>query len=241
MHPRRELDLRALGSVRAYSHPPGHIEVPPQDTDVLIYHVSGSRSVSRRVGRRMESGSRPGSFSHIAAGSAPVFEVSGPCRVLHFDIPAGVIPRAGFFDLAIQPVRPIAASLAAWMWGTRNVRGSESIASGLVLGAADLLTEPGVSRGGLRPAVRRDLSAWIEAELSSPLAELDIAARAGLSPGHLRRAFRESFGLPPMRYIASRRAALARSLLERGEPMSVVAIRCGLSGPRALRDLLRRH
>ncbi|MEN0062126.1 MAG: AraC family transcriptional regulator [Myxococcota bacterium] len=241
MRPHRTLGLRGLGTVSAYAHPPGQIEVPKQETDTLIYHVSGTRAVSRRTGVCVDRGSRPGSFAHIAAGTQPVFEVAAPCKVLHFDVPSGLVPQNGFFNRMIQQARPIAATLAEWMWSERPVRGAEAIATGLVLGAADFLGETTATRGGLRHSVRRDLGEWIDQELAEPLSELSIAERAGLSPGHLRRAFRESFGLPPMRYVATRRAFRARLLLDAGEPAAVVAKKCGLSGPRALRDLLRRH
>ncbi|MEO1227705.1 MAG: helix-turn-helix domain-containing protein [Myxococcota bacterium] len=240
MRPQLALSLDGLGSVRAYSHPPGTVEVPKQDTDVLIYHVSGSRSVCRQTGSGVDRGSRPGSFSHICAGTAPVFEVAAPCRVLHFDIQPGLMPQVGFFDRIIHRARPVAATLAEWMWSERPVSGAEAVAAGLVLAAADLLSDTTVTRGGLRPTVRRDLASFVDEALDQPLNELMIAQRAGLSPGHLRRAFRESFGLSPMRYVASRRAVRARSLLSTGTPSPVVARSCGLSSPRALRDLLRR-
>jgi AraC family transcriptional regulator len=42
-----------------------------------------------------------------------------------------------------------------------------------------------------------------------------LAETAGLSPFHFSRAFKESFGLPPHRYLSSRRIDKAKDLLAR--------------------------
>lgn len=54
---------------------------------------------------------------------------------------------------------------------------------------------------------------FIEAELGNAIDVLDVAAVAGLSLFHFTRAFRNSVGMPPHKFVLSRRMERAKSLL----------------------------
>ena len=57
----------------------------------------------------------------------------------------------------------------------------------------------------------------------------DLAAIARLSTGHFCRSFTRSFGTAPFAYVAARRLARAQELmLQTDEPLSQIALACGL-------------
>ena len=236
-----EVSVEGFGVVRDFLHIPGRVHVPPQSRDVLIYHVSGSRAVSRTLGSRAQDGSRPGHFAHIPAGTDPTFDVQGTCRVLHLELETGLTRRDGFFDVPIAPLRPAATLLAEWLTSRRSRTALSALAAGILHEAHALIDDTQPHRGGLKPSVARHLEAWVDAHLGAEIRESDLAAVAGLSPGHFRRAFRGSFGTSPLRYVAERRASRAQHLRAKGVASDEIIARCGLSSPRALRDLLRKQ
>ena len=85
-------------------------------------------------------------------------------------------------------------------------------------------------RGGLSTVARRRAIELIDANLdSNPSVEL-LASEAGLSPAHFARAFRETFGLPPHRYLLHLRLERARRMLDaENAVLSDVAQRAGFA------------
>jgi AraC family transcriptional regulator len=71
------------------------------------------------------------------------------------------------------------------------------------------------ARGGLAGWRKRKVADYIEEHLSDDFSLSELAETAGLSPFHFSRAFKESFGLPPHRYLSSRRIDKAKDLLAR--------------------------
>lgn len=85
-------------------------------------------------------------------------------------------------------------------------------------------------RGGLAPKMRARLAEFIEANLDQPLTLDDLAGEAGLSPYHLAKMFKISFGLPPHRYVTDRRVEHARYLLRNSDDgLVAIALACGFS------------
>lgn len=85
-------------------------------------------------------------------------------------------------------------------------------------------------RGGLAPGVLRRVQAQIENRLAEKIDIDELADLAGLSGCHFARAFRQSVGLPPHRYIMTRRIAVGAGLLERTEmPMTEIALAVGFA------------
>lgn len=84
-------------------------------------------------------------------------------------------------------------------------------------------------RGGLAPWQKRNVTAYVAANLSSTIRVSDLARLARLSLGHFFRAYRESFGEPPLAHIARLRVQRAQSLMLRsGAPLSQIALDCGM-------------
>jgi AraC family transcriptional regulator len=78
-------------------------------------------------------------------------------------------------------------------------------------------------RGGLPDWQQKKLAQYIEDHLAEEISLLSLARLVQLSPYHFSRAFKQSFGLPPHRYLTSRRIERAKSLLVQRK-MSVTEI-----------------
>jgi AraC-like DNA-binding protein len=97
-------------------------------------------------------------------------------------------------------------------------------------------------QGGLAPWQISRVKAHVEANLESTLRMRDLAAIVRLSTGHFCRAFTRSFGVAPFAYVAGRRLARARELmLTTDDPLSQIALACGLCDQSHLTRLFRRH
>jgi len=73
-------------------------------------------------------------------------------------------------------------------------------------------------RGGLAGWQQRIVTAYIEDHLADPISLADLADLVGLSTYHFCRAFKQSFGMPPLRYHATRRIDRAKALLAKPAP-----------------------
>jgi AraC family transcriptional regulator len=125
-------------------------------------------------------------------------------------------PRLDFFDRALWET---ALKLKTEAENPAPGQRSYAEALGLVL-AHELLrlnnrTVPvnQYSKGGLAGWQQKRVADYIEEQLASDVSLPELAAIAGLSPYHFARAFKQSFGLPPHRYLTSRRMEKAKSLL----------------------------
>jgi AraC family transcriptional regulator len=95
--------------------------------------------------------------------------------------------------------------------------------------------------GGLdRTRLNRVLD-YVEANLEEPLTVATLANVAALSPFHFVRAFRQSSGLTPHRYVRARRLEHARNLLATGLSARRVAERIGYEGFSHFRTAYRAH
>ncbi|MBU3056577.1 helix-turn-helix domain-containing protein [Pseudomonas indica] len=98
-----------------------------------------------------------------------------------------------------------------------------------------LLTQVGLReglrlKGGLAPVMRRRLIEYIDAHLTEPLTLGHLASLCALSEYHFARMFRESFGVPPHRYLLARRLERAQQLLRTTAlPLGEIALACGFT------------
>ena len=93
--------------------------------------------------------------------------------------------------------------------------------------------------GTTHPALL-EAAAALEAETAQPPALADLARRAGVSPRHLLRLFREHLGTTPMAYGRQARLETARRLI-RGAPLplSAIAYATGFASPAHLANAHR--
>jgi AraC-like DNA-binding protein len=97
------------------------------------------------------------------------------------------------------------------------------------------------ARSGLAPWQVRRVKTHIEANLAAKITTQDLAGIAGLSPFHFSRAFRDSFGDSPHRYLLHRRMELSQGLmLTTKSTLADIALECGLVDQAHFGKLFRR-
>ncbi|MGK9230894.1 AraC family transcriptional regulator [Inquilinus limosus] len=97
------------------------------------------------------------------------------------------------------------------------------------------------SRGGLAPWQKRRVDRYLRRSLDRPLRLEELAEQAALSVSHFARAFKESFGTTPHSYIIRLRLERAqRLMLTTRDPLSQIALACGLTSQAHLSKLFRR-
>lgn len=88
----------------------------------------------------------------------------------------------------------------------------------------------GPIRGGLAPWQMRQVTTHIDVQLGSSITTDDLARIARLSPCHFSRAFRESFGDSPHKYVMRRRVERAQGLMLATDlALGQIAVECGLA------------
>jgi AraC family transcriptional regulator len=97
------------------------------------------------------------------------------------------------------------------------------------------------SRGGLALWQKRKIDCYLRENLERPLQVKQLAQQVSLSVSHFCRAFKDSFGTTPHMHIIRLRLERAQQLmLETQEPLSDIALRCGLADQAHLSKLFRR-
>lgn len=123
---------------------------------------------------------------------------------------------------------------------TASLYTDREVAKACVQRAADLLrgsriteSKPGqgrsAARGGLPLWQKRQLTAYVAANLDSRIRADDLARVVRLSTGHFFRAFRETFGEPPLAYVMRQRIRRSQELMaDSPASLSQIAQDCGM-------------
>jgi AraC family transcriptional regulator len=83
---------------------------------------------------------------------------------------------------------------------------------------------------------------YIEEHLAEDLSLSQLAEVAGLSQFHFARAFRESMGLPPLRYVSARRVERAKDLLAQpGLSVTQIGAQLGFNDTSHFSASFRKH
>lgn len=86
------------------------------------------------------------------------------------------------------------------------------------------------SRGGLALASLNRVVDFVNADISRPFTVQALAEVAGVSPRHFLRAFQQSTGSTPLRFIQNLRIEKAKELLSRAQASATeIALDCGFS------------
>ncbi|HEY1545472.1 MAG TPA: AraC family transcriptional regulator [Xanthobacteraceae bacterium] len=96
-------------------------------------------------------------------------------------------------------------------------------------------------RGGLAAWQRTRVAEYIEEHLAEGVLLSGLAAVVQLSPFHFARAFKHSFGLPPLRYLASRRIKHAKDLLAGDASVTQVGRAVGFAETSSFTTAFRKH
>jgi AraC-like DNA-binding protein len=102
--------------------------------------------------------------------------------------------------------------------------------------------EPSPMRGGLAPWQKRKIDRYIQQRLERTLRVKELAEQVSLSVSHFCRAFRESFGASPHLHLTRLRVERAqRLMLTTQDPLSQIALACGMADQAHLSKLFRRE
>jgi AraC family transcriptional regulator len=102
--------------------------------------------------------------------------------------------------------------------------------------------EGAVVRGGLATWQKRRVADYVEEHLGENLLLSSLAEMARLSPFHFSRSFKQSFGMPPLRYLASRRIERAKTLLaSREASVTQVGMAVGFAETSSFTAAFRKH
>jgi len=97
------------------------------------------------------------------------------------------------------------------------------------------------ARSGLAPWQIRKVKTYLESNLSAKIRTQDLASVAGLSPFYFSRAFKDSFGDSPHRYLLRRRIEHSQGLmLTTKASLAEIALECGLVDQAHFGKLFRR-
>jgi AraC-like DNA-binding protein len=101
--------------------------------------------------------------------------------------------------------------------------------------------EPVSVRGGLAPWQKRKVDRYLRENLDRPVRLDTVAEQVALSVSYFSRAFKETFGTTPHMHMLRMRVELAQKLmLTTEEPLSQIALACGLADQAHLSKLFRR-
>lgn len=96
-------------------------------------------------------------------------------------------------------------------------------------------------RGGLAPWQQTRVRGYIDANLAAQLRIGAVAACVRLSASYFSRAFKASFGSPFSHYVMERRIDCARRMMcDSDEPLSQIALACGLADQAHFTRLFRK-
>jgi AraC family transcriptional regulator len=97
-------------------------------------------------------------------------------------------------------------------------------------------------RGGLSPRVLQRVREHVETKLEGTISLHELAATAGLSASHFARAFKQSEGTSPHRYVVNRRLQQALQLLAGTKlPLSEIANATGFADQSHFSRQFRKH
>ena len=181
----------------------------------------------------------------------PVVDLQDPFHILHFYLPRkvlnGIADEVGarrIDDLQLQPGECVEDAVAqSLLTSLRPALAKPQEASALFVdhvasafcahvaqtyGGMRTVQRP--PRGGLAPWQERRARELLDSDLSGEVQLSRLAAECDLSVRHFTRAFRQSVGVPPHRYLLKRRVERARQLLmDPALTLLDVALACGFA------------
>ncbi len=142
------------------------------------------------------------------------------------------IPHTTEHSLGSQTISKLISVAAATLDSDRATARACIERAAELLSATDEVCLDRVStaiRGGLAPWQQKQVAEYVAANIDSTIRVRDLAHVARLSVGHFFRAFRESFGVPPLAHVARLRIQRAQSLmLSSRASLSQIAFECGM-------------
>jgi AraC family transcriptional regulator len=139
----------------------------------------------------------------------------------------------GHADLVLQHLAMAMVKHAAMFGGKPDALFCDSLALAVFAHVArkygGAIQSPRLA-GALAPWQIRLLNDWVDAHLDESISINALAAMVRLSPSYFTRAFAQSVGLPPHRWLLQKRIDRAKQLMQRPDvPLSEIAAVCGFA------------
>lgn len=142
-----------------------------------------------------------------------------------------------YFGISGGPVPAIATAITTLplltgglVWPTVIEALALSLAASLVFSLAGKDIAETYRKAGLSRERKARVLDFIYVNLSRPISLSELAGVAALSPYHFSRAFKNSLGVPPIRYLLNKRIRRAKRLLSGSiTPLVVIASMCGFA------------
>jgi AraC family transcriptional regulator len=201
----------------------------------LGLYTAGRHRVRRRQGRRLVEGwSDPGTLNLSPANFHASWEADGSSQAIVVFVRESLLSRVILENWGADPrnveivpqflVRDPVIECVVTQLAVEARNGSPSgllyaesacefLAHHLVQRHSTLSQTPARPVGGLPAHRLKIVKNYIEDNLGNPIALHELAALACVSVRHFERAFRQSLGVPPHRYVLERRVSAARDLL----------------------------
>lgn len=225
---------------------------PAQEVSVVLNLSEAHLAQRRSEGRVMAADPFVGAMTLVPPGYPATFELSGMARVLILQLPWAVVRQVAEEDgmdpdrVELQPrLAHDDPVLAGLLYAASSAPGDEPLQPIVhrLLTAHGARPDPAAPlTGGLSPLKLRRVRDRVESSLEEPPTLGSLAAEAGLSMFHFLRAFRQTTGLPPHRYILRRQLDRATILLaDRSLAVVDVAMASGFAHASHLARHLRRR
>jgi AraC family transcriptional regulator len=243
----------ACSAVRRVSHADTTLAFESPDEVAIVVSLSSGHRVEGRFGGRWHSQMPDVGAVTVLPPSLPCrLTIAGQCRALMLRIPFSAVVAAAeedgrnVNDLGVTPRLHASHDalkrlvIEAALAPSRQELPLLAIAHVL---ACDGGAPPGASvRGGLPPRNLRRVLDRVRDDLAGDLNLATLAEEAGMSTFHFARAFRESTGRSPHRFIVARRVARAIELLgDREHDVAEVARASGFAHASHLARAMRRE
>jgi len=223
------------------------VGLEPSDVHIVSINLSAFQVEFTVDGRSALVGDvHAGDITIVPAGSRPRAVQRGPWSLLQLYVPKDLLnavqdePSATpvelvtfgrFRDREIERIgREVLAEMRASLPLSRlriDVLGQD-LAIQLLRRHSNLAGSRELARdtasGGLAPYQVRRVCDHIQAHMDKDLGLSDLAAMVDLSPHHFCRAFKQSTGLPPHKWLTTRRIARAQEMMLVHPAMSLVEI-----------------
>ena len=266
----RSSDATGWQNVHAihFRHSAREVLIPACDDHCIVKNLGDTSFFTNVYGgkRRFEGEVLAGETAIIPAGSSWVCRAEGselPAMLLLYLRPLVVRSAAGDLNFAASEIglKPqigfkdkhichVAMSLLHEL-NEANVVGrlyADSLATGLAIQLVrrySSLRDVHVGHGGMAPHKLRQAISLIDHHLSDEeegrVALRTVARAVSMSYFHFSRAFKQSMGMTATGYIAERRIARAKKMLEETElPISEIALRSGFSSQSHFTTAFRR-
>lgn len=238
------------------SQPCGRFEMPAV-SDLVLSHSCGRpfRYTCDLGAGRFSGRTQPMDFVAVAPDVSPWCDVPEPARLRFVGIPGELaracLERDAEDPLDFGPVHtrhhsdPLIIQGLDLLWrelGRRDPAARlfvDSMMNALVVRLARLADQGAKAedrRGGLAPQCSTRVVEYMQEHLDQSIRLAELAAVCDLSPWHFSRAFCETHGCPPHRYLTRLRVQRAREMLEH-TPLSIseIAVVTGYSPQQLVR------